>query len=335
MARLTLHIGGRKTGTTAIQNTLWKNRGLLAKQGIVYSEVTGHPNHEDFAAAFHGLLDRPAHRRLGITNESARETHRAAVLERLADEIASRPDADFIISSEQMLGEFLSAEGVGSMANALRPLFDDILVLCWLRNPVDYLVSSYSTELKTGRRNHRFRAGDAGKEPSLRSVLEPWRQNFGNTEFRYYRQDLLRDGDIVGEFAEAAGFSLPDGLEKGPGNPSLDLSKLEMLRLMNRNVPAFGRARHSDRRSVIRRLEALSSSDLKPRLKRETADELLRARWDDVEVIAELTGRPISMVAEVSCVANGAPSLEDYRLPSFSMEHVALDLQRIVMEDAG
>ena len=51
MARVVLHIGTHKTGSTAVQNTFAANRRLLARHGIAYPEISrGQPAHHGLAA---------------------------------------------------------------------------------------------------------------------------------------------------------------------------------------------------------------------------------------------------------------------------------------------
>lgn len=45
MAKLVLHIGTHKTGTTMIQNRLHAARGDLAEQGVIYPDAGQHTGH--------------------------------------------------------------------------------------------------------------------------------------------------------------------------------------------------------------------------------------------------------------------------------------------------
>ncbi len=139
MARLVLHIGTHKTGTTALQDSFHANRGLLAEHGIIYPALGAHTGH-------HGLLTDwlalPAPYRL--------EGGGIGTFRQLADEIAGT-DQTLFLSSE----EFSRGGGIGGRVDItqLRDIadrFDSVQIICFLRDQWQFLQSVY-VEIARGR----------------------------------------------------------------------------------------------------------------------------------------------------------------------------------------
>lgn len=132
MARVILHVGTHKTGTTTVQDTLHANRALLAQHGVIYPAVGKHTGH-------HGLLTD------WIALPQAYDLPQGGLqtLQALADAHRDR-DVTLFLSSE----EFSRAGGAGGSVDmaALRAVFDgyeDIRVVCCLRPQWQFLQSVY------------------------------------------------------------------------------------------------------------------------------------------------------------------------------------------------
>ncbi|QYX56870.1 hypothetical protein K1T73_00155 [Roseovarius sp. SCSIO 43702] len=132
MARLVLHIGTHKTGTTTVQNALHANREALAAHGVLYPDLSPHTGHHGFLTDWIALP--AAYRKLGGGK---------AGLARIADELRGT-DTCLLLSSEEMS----RAGGAGGRVDyrELRGIFDgfDILVLCVVREQGQFLQSVYA-----------------------------------------------------------------------------------------------------------------------------------------------------------------------------------------------
>lgn len=131
MARLVLHIGTHKTGTTMIQNRLYQARADLATAGVTYPDLGRHTGHHGYLTDWIALP--PAY----ATPEGGQ-----AGLQALADTWRDT-DSTVFLSSE----EFSRAGGRGG-----QPDFDDIKrifagydirILCVLRSQWQFLQSVY------------------------------------------------------------------------------------------------------------------------------------------------------------------------------------------------
>lgn len=131
MARLVLHVGTHKTGTTMVQDTLHANRGLLAEHGVIYPDLGPHTGHHGFLTDWIAL---PAAYALPGGGRQA--------LQRLAEKWRDS-DRTVFLSSE----ELSRAGGSGGCVDfpELRDVFSgyDIRVLCVLRQQWQFLQSVF------------------------------------------------------------------------------------------------------------------------------------------------------------------------------------------------
>lgn len=131
MARLVLHIGTHKTGTTSIQNRLHAARETLRRQGIIYPDPGRHTGHHAYLTDWIALP--PPYRTLGGG---------CAGLQALARRWREE-DVTLLLSSE----EFSRAGGRGGRVDfaTLREIFAgyELMVICVLRDQWSFLQSVY------------------------------------------------------------------------------------------------------------------------------------------------------------------------------------------------
>lgn len=132
MSHLILHIGTHKTGTTTIQDTLWKNAGLLKKKRVIYPRLDyPHSGH-------HGLIAEE----VGLGRAYRLQSGGIKAMAALANRYAGS-EVILILSSE----EFSRAEPNRSVDfDRLRWIFDQfhrVTVICFLRPQWRFLQSIY------------------------------------------------------------------------------------------------------------------------------------------------------------------------------------------------
>ena len=146
MARVVLHVGMHKTGSTSLQETFAANRKLLARHGFVYPEVTrGDPAHHGLAALWNREL---AHYAPPGGSEAAwralAQRHRGA-------------RGVLVLSSE----EFCRAFGTGAMdyerIRGFLAEFERVDVICLLRDQLSFLQSAYVQIARVSREDKRDR----------------------------------------------------------------------------------------------------------------------------------------------------------------------------------
>ncbi|MEM9756536.1 MAG: hypothetical protein AAF914_11115 [Pseudomonadota bacterium] len=183
MTPITLHIGMNKTGTSALQAALFRNRRALLRAGLHYPETglgarsEGAGLHYRLSAAFlAGGAEGPA---------------LAGKLLRDIDEVGAR---HAFISSEF----FVELRDVGPLAAAFAGR--DVRILVYLRRHDHWMASLFAQAVKTQAR--------PPWGPSVDAFIDHARKNLAH----YYRYSTL-----LGRWAEAFGDAAMDVRVYGPG----------------------------------------------------------------------------------------------------------------------
>lgn len=131
-SHLVLHIGTHKTGSTAMQNTLWKHAADLQRDGLVYPRLAyRHTGHHGLIAEQVGL-GAPYHLRGGGL----------ATMQDLAARYADMGGTLFLSSEEFSRAESNRSVSFAQLREVFRN-FDRVTVLCFLRPQWRFLQSIY------------------------------------------------------------------------------------------------------------------------------------------------------------------------------------------------
>lgn len=234
-----LHIGSGKTGTTSIQEYMSVNRQRLREQGIHYPVTLGAKNHRRLPAIVQ-KDDRAARyfREQGLRDAASRAAAREAWWQEFRAEIASAGDCDRCLISAEHLWD-LGAQEVAALRSRLATLFDEVRILAYLRDPVDYAMSMYDTALKIGSTNLAPASPVAGGPTDYAHVLKSWQGAFGRDRMtvRLFDRAELVGGDILQDFVHAAGIDAAGFAEVKVKNPSLGVLGQQILLRVNRRLP--------------------------------------------------------------------------------------------------
>lgn len=191
-----LHIGPPKSGTTSIQQTLWKNRDALAAAGIYYPSLEA--NHRFFVSAFHQEPEQFDYNRLrNLSGPKLRRTN-ARKMQEFENEASESGCKTLVISAEHL--QLLDREAIGNVRTYLQGIAKKTYIVCYIRHPV-LAASSYAQEsVKNGAR----RLADVQKHPPyyrFGNKLREWVEAFGRdwvvlrvlSRERLYREDLIQD----------------------------------------------------------------------------------------------------------------------------------------------
>ena len=230
MTRFLLHIGRHKTGTSSLQHFLFTNRERLEAQGLYYPQAgLAQVAHHDIARHLHlkqrQTLPQPERRRLALTMKALR------------DEVASRSDT-VLLSSEA----FQNCHPQWLAAQFAPP---DSRVVVYIREQVDYLVSSYQQKVHATGYAASLAEYAAAVTINYDAFLTRWERIFGRerVQVRTYSRARLIDGDIVADFGDAIGLDLGRDYQRPANeqNPSIGGALLELKRLVNRRLGDTGR----------------------------------------------------------------------------------------------
>lgn len=229
--RLFLHIGSYKTGTSAIQHGLLRHREVLARQGISYVTDDGLPNlHRQFALPGGRFLPQGF-----VPTDPAG----------LARILAAAKGEVVVGSSERMFFIFDPAQ-IAALAAALRPAFDEVRIICYLRRQ-DRHANALLLESAKRPTPHLIALCGTGTAPlppphpdqdlylDYNRKLGHWADAFGEAALtiRLYDRARLKDGDSL---ADVLGLLGRPGLRLPPEpetNPSLGAAQARMGQILN------------------------------------------------------------------------------------------------------
>lgn len=235
--RLVLHIGGEKTGTTALQDFLSRNsRAIHENEGILYP-VAGplcfNSAHFPVLTAFlpAGSLEFvPADKNLtpdGLQREllAISETFKPRILILSAEHFTSR----------------MKQPAVSAFLAMLRNMkcFDDISAVFFVRAQDELAISSFSTALKFGRRDWFATQHIRPKNPYFNhfAAAEMWASELGDKAILVRR--YARGGtNVPAEFMAVLGIADISGYEPPRQmNESLSLEQARILHAVNQFLP--------------------------------------------------------------------------------------------------
>jgi hypothetical protein len=261
MARIYLHIGLNKTGTSSLQDFFHMNATALREAGVHY------PAAGRDGAAHHTLsrwLKSPKGMELGA---------QAPMVSLLLDEIRG---ADKVVLSS----EDFHTHGPRSIEQLARLFADhEVRVVLYLREHVRYLASWYQQNVQATHLSCAFDTFCYFTRKPLAKIVDQWVRLFGRdmVTVRLYDRSALKGGDIVQDFAEIAGLGSDlSHLRRKPyeSNPTVSGNLLFAKRLLNNFLSKPQAAGLVD--------EITSLSRLKP--------EFRGPMWVDADTVAYVRG---------------------------------------------
>lgn len=260
---LTLHIGTEKTGSTSIQRFLAKNRARLREAGVLFPLAPGLDNQKALTAIAEEKSEDSALQEIfDIRTKSDLQQFRQDLRQKLRKELREGSCSHVVMSNEHCSSRLRDHSQVDFLRTFLGEFFDRIRILVYIRRQDDFLVSTYSTMVKTGRTNpiHVPSAKGQLRRYDHWDLLSRWADVFGreNIICRKYDRSELVDGDIIKDFGVQAGVpTAPEYERPVMTNESLDAEALEFLRIFNRY---YNRTGH--RSQLVQALAAISDGPL-------------------------------------------------------------------------
>lgn len=243
MPRCILHIGGYKTGSSAIQTWLWRNRGALAEQGFHVSEVL-RPGYGRLHR--HALDDgdiAPARRDEGETTPETIAAWRG-VVEAELDRLSAEAGAGAVVLSDEALGDLERAADVARLRDALAARFDPVQVVVYIRPQHEREASGFSQRLRHGDAPDQVAPQpDSWRVERLDydRLLARWADAFGAERItpRIYAAAELAAGDAAADFAAIAGIDAAPLQPAGRHNEGLRPPGQRLLRWLNESMPRY------------------------------------------------------------------------------------------------
>jgi hypothetical protein len=253
-----IHIGMHKTGSTSIQQNLAKTTSnhtwKLMKTG-------GRPN---MGAALCAMFDDEPQKLFWFKQ---RKESRESIIqnglvwkEELLREIHDLNGSICIISSEFVSG--FASDTLRRFYDFLRPHFDDIRVIGYVRPPISYCVSQYQEMLKYGHSNF-----DIDKvHLRYREKFEKFDTIFGKDSVMLRKFDIetFPERCIIRDFCEQVGIRLPEDITIKRRNGSLSREACAILYAYRKYGPSYGEGitAFQENAQLVRGLEAIQGESL-------------------------------------------------------------------------
>ncbi|HCS90742.1 MAG TPA: hypothetical protein DIW77_12025 [Chromatiaceae bacterium] len=239
--RVILHIGVHKTGTSAIQEFLYKNSALLHAQGFLYPRSGRfHLNHNPIAwpyidSVFLPDRSKPFFSDFGLPPASE-------MWESLNKEAAHAEMDCMILSGE----DFCLVRDPCVLRESIEGA--EIRILVYLRRQDHLLLSIYNEDVKNAVFARTEKFADFQRENRLAPLLDyatllgKWEQAFGRHSIQVgVYEGKLASHDLLGDFAARIGLQWNDDfwLPTARSNPRIGPVALELKRRFNVRKPSF------------------------------------------------------------------------------------------------
>ena len=248
--RCVLHIGTEKTGTTLLQEWLYRNREALHRQGVHLSTGLGNKNNFYISEFFQSEIDDWA-RGAGLFT-LADKAHFFRNFEVAISQEFRRAAAryDVLLITSEFLHSRLSRRGdIARLADFLSGFCTKIDVICYFREQSSMATSRYTTELL---RDCTLELDDFLREDArpanyyydFKAIADNWSAVFGaaSCHFRIYDRERFIGRDIRTDFLAGLGSGVdPEALDYSevPCNPALKRLQAEAMLAVNRAIPYF------------------------------------------------------------------------------------------------
>lgn len=228
--QLVIHLGDRRTGSTAVQDALVANQINCPTAQICYP--TG-SNHNPLAKTL-SLKPRPANPLPG-----QREMRFSHIAKRIA-----QSDADIAVISAEQFDGVDPALLKATLAQYFPDLVKTIRLIAYVRPHADRLVSNYAEAVKLGQFEGDLQAyytHHLAKTPlHYTDRFTRWRTVFGDAfTLRPFGRKTLVGGDIVQDFAQFLFGDTPHSVQNSPPpNTALSLQDLAMVGQLQSRIGA-------------------------------------------------------------------------------------------------
>jgi hypothetical protein len=221
--KVIIHIGTEKTGTSSIQSYLYLNRKKLRSAGFHFIQSAGKWNNWmlpafcSIDAKFNEFFWSE-----GVRTPDEELLFKQKFIKKFEQEIQSLP-ADIhtcIISSEHFHSRIRSEAEMENVYNLFSSYFDEIKIVCYLREQLDACISYYSTHMKSGGTDSFLtflqRCKPSNYYFNYYEMLANWERCFGvdALDVSLFAQDRFLNGDLLDDFTRRIDASLVGALNK-------------------------------------------------------------------------------------------------------------------------
>ncbi|MFZ5961905.1 hypothetical protein ACOXXX_03050 [Thalassococcus sp. BH17M4-6] len=280
---LLLHLGQDKTGSTAIQRSLYGSPAALRDAGLYFPDPGGHASHRQIFPHLTGCLpEDPVQMKTLAKSEAAAFATAQAMWADTLRQMQAAPPRRLILSSETEFRSYPKA-GFERLVQTLNAVVDKVRVVAYLRSPASFFVSRVQQDLKKRPEPSRI------PPDHYRRVLAPWRDlGPGPVEVVEYRREALFQGDVIADFCQRFLPELDRARLADPGysNPTLSAEAMDLLQDFHRGevqAPYAWYARRPQRfKNLVAQADAEVEGKTRPRL-HDSLRAVIEARTTDLD----------------------------------------------------
>ena len=230
---LYLHIGSHKTGSTSIQNFLARNQGVLAKRGVGYA-TGSNPTNLNGEVGATGLG--------GPDDDEYPLAERALRVARLI----LQQKTDHVIASSEGFSYLFDHSAIALYHDLLAPAFSTIKIMSFLRRQDQFAVSHHqegaNPQDKPAARLHGHSPTALPEISALQhkyldyeTRIGRWGDVFGDAAMALtvYDRAVLKNGDCVAHFLDAAGLGDIDLTGTPEKNTSMGLAETKLGHILH------------------------------------------------------------------------------------------------------
>lgn len=242
--RLILHIGTEKTGSTSIQTFLRLNQSRLAANGVGVPTCLGDTLHFRLQLmANDDDVNDDFIRNLGLHRDPLmRKRTMAKWKETFYKEVNDSSARTWIISCETLHSRLLREEELRRLRDILSPLFSDITVVVYLREPLALALSRLTEAAKSAYPVVVPKPPNSNAEFDIcnhKQTVVRWKSLMGpdSLRVRLFEHDALIGGDVVLDFLGTCELDRAEYRLPRHQNTSLSATGLALMEEINRHVP--------------------------------------------------------------------------------------------------
>jgi hypothetical protein len=218
-----VHIGCEKTNASAIQQFLYLNRKKLRKAGFHFVQSAGESDHR--AIPIYCVSEPKIDGTLwaeGITTPAEQDQFNQRFISEFDSQIRSLPAHihTVLISSEQFHSRIKTAADMDNVHRLLTGYFEEIKIVCYLREQVITCTRNYSTLLKSGEMVSFEKLLDKCRPNNAYynylDMLENWERCFGldSLDICLFEKGYFVNGNLLDDFTAKIDPSLVGTLKQ-------------------------------------------------------------------------------------------------------------------------
>jgi len=288
--RLVLHVGATKTGTSAIQSALTRDRAALLANGVYYPEDSS--DEKAMAGRVTGG-NGAIFRALYIEYQASPQRGLKKFEGRLRKLISANQAHTLLISHERASG--LEPKLLSELRDIFSRHFNRVQVIFHVRHLTDHALSQYGEYIKRRGMKNSFDAFAPKYRARFKNTIENYESVFAADDIQYVLYEVVRD-NLYRDFLQRVG--LPSSFyhrEPERVNRSLTPDELEVLRNVN--------GMRLSRSLVARIVEDFTFHNKRPKqrsmaVSRASIDAIARGNHDVIQCVnARLRGGAVLRVA--------------------------------------